>query len=93
LEQRNGARAARTLQLMVVLEPERPDLWQEAALLAHQTGDLPAAARALRRYFYLSGHVPLAMPGNDKPAPPPGESARQLWELLQEIESVQGRWN
>lgn len=93
LERRDLARAARALQLMVVLEPERPDLWQEAALLAHETGDLPAAARALRRYFYLSGHVALVMPGNEKPTPPSGETARQLWALLQEIESAQGRWN
>ena len=88
-------RLAHLLPLMLVLEPERQELWQQLGLVAYRRGDLTQAVRALRRYFFLHGHLSLSAPNSDlAPAPPVlDEPARQLWNLLEEIESARTRWN
>jgi regulator of sirC expression with transglutaminase-like and TPR domain len=86
---------AKVLPLMLVLEPLRQELWQELGLVEYRRGELGHAARALRRYFFLQGHLVLNAPNSTVPSAPPllegGE--RQLWNLLEEIEAAHTRWN
>jgi regulator of sirC expression with transglutaminase-like and TPR domain len=89
------AMLAKVLPLMLVLEPLRQELWQELGLVEYRRGELGKAARALRRYFFLQGHVVLNAPNSTLSSGPPmlegGE--RQLWNLLEEIEAARIRWN
>ena len=86
---------AQVLPLMLVLEPTRQELWHEYGIVAYRLGELVQAARALRRYFYLSGHLVLSAPNSTVPAPSPSLDAaqQQLWNLLEEIEAASTRWN
>ena len=86
---------AETLPLMLVLEPQRQELWQELGMVEYRRGELTKAARALRRYFYLSGHLSLSAPNDITPASAPAMEADQqrLWNLMEEIEAASTRWN
>jgi regulator of sirC expression with transglutaminase-like and TPR domain len=86
---------AKVLPLMLVLEPERQDLWQELGLVEYRRGEFAHAVRALRRYFYLLGHLVLSAPNSSVlPALPAlNEADRQIWNLLEEIEAARIRWN
>lgn len=85
----------RVLALMLVLEPNRQELWQEHGLVQYRRGELSEAARSLRRYFFLQGHLPLSAPNANVPATPPALDGPelQLWKLLEEIEAARMRWN
>jgi regulator of sirC expression with transglutaminase-like and TPR domain len=89
------AMLAKILPLMLVLEPDRQELWQELGLVEYRLGELTLAARALRRMFFLQGHLMVRSPDALAAAAPPmlDGSARQLWELLEEIEAARTRWN
>ena len=89
------AMLAKLLPLMLVLEPMRQEFWQELALVEYRRGELTSAARALRRFFFLQGHVVLRAPNAGPPSAPPamGEAEQQLWNLLEEIEIARTRWN
>lgn len=86
---------AETLPLMLVLEPQRQELWQELGMVEYRLGELTKAARALRRYFYLSGHLSLSAPNGIEPASVPSmePDQQQLWNLMEEIEAASTRWN
>jgi regulator of sirC expression with transglutaminase-like and TPR domain len=86
---------AKVLPLMLVLEPERQELWHELGLVEYRRGELTQAARALRRFFYLQGHLVLSAPNATLPPATPALDGptRQLWELLEEIEAARIRWN
>lgn len=86
---------AKVVALMLVLEPERRELWQELGLVEYRRGELTQAVRALRRFFFLHGHLSLSAPNSDLPPSPPilGEVEQQLWNLLEEIEAARVRWN
>ena len=86
---------AKVLPLLLVIEPERQDLWQELGLVNYRRGELSLAARALRRYFYLLGHLVLSAPNSAVPPAPPALDVgdRQIWNLLEEIELASTRWN
>lgn len=86
---------AKTLPLMLVLEPEKPEFWQELGLVEYRRGELSRAGRALRRYFFLQGHLVLSAPNAAMPSAPPvlDGAELQLWNLLEEIEAARTRWN
>ena len=86
---------AKVVALMLVLEPDRRELWQELGLVEYRRGELTQATRALRRYFFLQGHLSLSAPNSDLPPSPPilEEAEQQLWNLLEEIEAARIRWN
>jgi regulator of sirC expression with transglutaminase-like and TPR domain len=86
---------AKLLPLMLVLDPNRQELWRELGLVEYRRGELTAAVRALRRFFYLQGHLVLVPPNSTVPPSPPilDEPGQQLWSLLEEIESARTRWN
>jgi regulator of sirC expression with transglutaminase-like and TPR domain len=81
--------------LMVVLEPERRELWQELGMVHYRLGELAQAARALRRFFYLGGYLTLSAPNSQLPPLPPVLDGAELhlWKLLEEIEADRIRWN
>jgi regulator of sirC expression with transglutaminase-like and TPR domain len=83
------------LALMLVLEPNRQELWQEHGLVQYRRGELTEAARSLRRYFFLQGHLTLSAPNANVPPSPPALDGQelQLWKLLEEIEAARMRWN
>lgn len=89
------AMLAKVLPLMLLLEPERRELWQELGLIAYRQGELELAARALRRYFFLQGQLVLTLPGAKSGSAPSklDTAEQQLWDLLAEIETVRTRWN
>jgi regulator of sirC expression with transglutaminase-like and TPR domain len=86
---------AKALPLMLLLEPERQDLWQELGLVEYRRGELTRSARALRRFFFLQGHCVLSAPNSTAPPAPPvlNGNEEQLWHLLEEIEVARTRWN
>jgi regulator of sirC expression with transglutaminase-like and TPR domain len=86
---------AKVLPFMLVLEPERQELWQELGLVEYRLGELEKAARALRRYFFLAGHLMFSgLDATVPPSPPALDQAeRQIWELLEDIEKARTRWN
>ncbi len=86
---------AKVLPLMLVLEPQRQEFWQELGLVEYRLGELGNAARALRHYFFLLGHLVLSAPNSTvSPVPPVlNESERHVWNLLEEIELARTRWN
>ncbi|MCC6458138.1 MAG: transglutaminase family protein [Caldilineaceae bacterium] len=86
---------SKVVPLMLVLEPGRQELWQELGLVEYRRGELRQAARALRRYFFLTGHVLLNGPDGSVPPPPPTmeQGDREVWNLLAEIELALARWN
>lgn len=90
---------AKVLQLMLVLQPTSLQLWRELATLLYHHGDMDGALRALRRYFYLQGHVVLTAPniGGDgvlgQNVPVLSKAEQEMWNLLEEIESARMRWN
>jgi regulator of sirC expression with transglutaminase-like and TPR domain len=86
---------AKVLPLMVVMEPTRPELWQELGLVEYRRGELSNAVRALRRYFFLLGHLVVSAPNSILPTAPANldGAERQLWHLLEEMESARTRWN
>jgi regulator of sirC expression with transglutaminase-like and TPR domain len=53
--------AARVVDHMLALAPGSLALWQERGVISYQAGDLEGAARALRRYFFLTGRLQLAL--------------------------------
>jgi regulator of sirC expression with transglutaminase-like and TPR domain len=85
----------KVLALMLVLEPNRHDLWQELGLVEYRRGELSGAARALRRYFFLQGYISMSAPHADGPSALPALEGddKQLWSLLEEIEVARTRWN
>lgn len=88
-------RLAKVLLLSLVLEPRQEEFWRELGLVAYRLGDFYRAARALRRYFYLQGHMVLRLP-NSSPFPTTPEVRGlevALWNLLEEIEAACIRWN
>jgi regulator of sirC expression with transglutaminase-like and TPR domain len=101
LGQEDVAMAAQVVELMTVLTPDALQLWWELGVLRYRAQELEEAARALRRYFHLQGHVALTFPSTvDSPAqiaparsaePTPSESS--AWALLQEIETLRRRLN
>jgi regulator of sirC expression with transglutaminase-like and TPR domain len=86
---------AKVLPLMLLLEPERGELWQELGVVAYRRGELEQAARALRRYFFLQGQLVLTLPGTKSASVPPAldPTEQQVWNLLAEIETMRSRWN
>jgi regulator of sirC expression with transglutaminase-like and TPR domain len=86
---------AKVLPLMLVMEPTRQELWQEFGLVEYRRGELSNAVRALRRYFFLLGHLVLSAPNSILPTAPANldGAERQLWHLLEEMESARTRWN
>jgi tetratricopeptide (TPR) repeat protein len=87
--------AARVVALMLEVTPDSKLLWQEMAMLCYRNGEWEAAARALRRYFYLNQQWALAV--FDDQGRPQYEGAnpedRQLLLLLHEIEQMRRRLN
>lgn len=90
---------AKVLQLMLVLQPTNLQLWSELGTLLYHQGDMDGALRALRRYFYLQGHVVLNAPDiggqsmMGQNIPVLSEADQEMWNLLEEIESARMRWN
>ena len=86
---------AKVLDFMLLVEPGRTDLWQERGVVGYRCGELESAARALRRYFFLTGHISIGSLGDiSSPAPPLADRVEQhLWNLLEDIEKALVRWN
>lgn len=95
LGREDAAMAAQVIELMAVLTPDATQLWWELGVLRYRIGDLEGAARALRRYFHLQGHVALTLPAAAGPAaqPDPATGEAGAWQLLQEIEAARRRLN
>jgi regulator of sirC expression with transglutaminase-like and TPR domain len=53
LQQENGPAALATLQTMLLIAPERPELWYEAGLIGAQAERVGFAMRALERFLEL----------------------------------------
>ncbi len=88
------AMAAQVLDLMLVVTPDSALLWQERGVLAYRDADWEAAARALRRYFFLTNQLQLTFPDFDEAEPAnTGQVDRHLLALLQEVETVRARLN
>lgn len=88
--------AARVVELMLVATPDSPLLWQEHGVLSRRSGDDEGAVRSLRRYFYLTGHLPNAYPplrALGSRGEPLSQSDRHLLGILHEIEAERGRSN
>lgn len=85
----------KVLDLMLIVEPDHAELWQERGVVGYRSGEFEHAARALRRYFFLKRYVPLGSPDAPFPvAPPlPDRIEQHLWNLLEEIETAKMRWN
>lgn len=96
LQRGDAQRAADVLDFLTVLYPEDAQLWQERGLLHHQTGDLEIAARDLRRYFYLAGHLAALVQAvnADREAPDSlSEEDQHVLAILEEIELTRSRIN
>ncbi|HXF61581.1 MAG TPA: transglutaminase-like domain-containing protein [Caldilineaceae bacterium] len=86
--------AARVVDYMLALTPNSVYLWQERGVVAYRNGDLEAATRALRRYFFLTGRLPLVF-AEAPPLPEVhlGDADRQLLGLLRELDELRMRLN
>ena len=51
LHQQRYARAVKVVETMLMLAPDLPELWREAALLHRELGNLRAAAEAFEQYI------------------------------------------
>ncbi len=54
LHQQRYARAVKVVETMLMLAPDLPELWREAALLHRELGNLRAAAEAFEQYIVRS---------------------------------------
>lgn len=89
-------RAASVLDYLTVLHPRTPELWQERGLLYQQNGELEIAARSLRRYFFLSGHLAelvQAVNADIDVSRELTEADRHLLAILEDIELTRSRLN
>lgn len=90
----NTLMAAQVLDLMLVVTPDSALLWQERGVLAYRDKEWEAAARALRRYLFLTDQLHLTLPNNEEAEPPTtGQVDRHLLAMLQEVEAVRARLN
>lgn len=86
--------AARVVDYMLALTPNSIYLWQERGVVAYRTGDLEAATRALRRYFFLTGRLPLIFAEEESAVEIHlGDADRQLLGLLRELNDRRMRLN
>lgn len=88
--------AASVVELMLVATPDSTLLWQEHGMLSHRSGDDEGAVRSLRRYFYLTGHLPNAYPplrALGSRSEPLSQADRHLIGFLHEIEVERVRSN
>ncbi len=51
----------RVLDYLIIVMPSHATYWQERGLLQHELGEYEAASRDLRRYFYLTDRLALAL--------------------------------
>lgn len=101
LRRNEYARALQVVDYLLELTPVDPLLWQERGLLHYYRDELEPAAYALKRYFFLRGHLMLAWDhkneDNSPPAgaPGPGLDAddRQVLEIFNQIEAMRLRLN
>lgn len=90
------AQAARVFDYLTVLDPQHAPFWQERGLLHHRLGNLESAARDLRRYFFLSGHLAALVQAVNLSTGVPDELPQQdryLLSVLEEIEQMRARLN
>ena len=91
----NYEMSIQVLDYLEVLMPSNPDLYQERGLLHYECANLEQACLDLRRYYFLNGHLIMALEvGEDFE----GEDtmSEEDWHLLsiyQEIEELRSRIN
>jgi regulator of sirC expression with transglutaminase-like and TPR domain len=86
--------AGSVLDYMLAITPGSIYLWRERGVIGFRTGELQAARRALRRYFFLTGRTQLLLPErNDEQAVSVMASEQQLVQMLQEIDETLNRLN
>ena len=96
LGNRDHLLAARVVDYLLVLAPENPALWQERGLLHYYTENWEPAAHDLRRYFFLTGCLMLALghePNGDVAAANLDPQTQQLIGLYRRIEETRRRIN
>lgn len=86
--------SGKVLDYMLAITPGSVYLWRERAVIGHRTGDLEAARRALRRYFYLTGRTQLLLPeGIEATSVTIMASEEPLVQMLNEIDETLTRIN
>lgn len=96
LQKGDVRRAVQVLEYLTILYPDKAQFWQERGLLNQQNGDLEAAARDLRRYFFLSGHLAAlvhAVTADVDVSAKMSQQDRHVLEILEEIELTRSRLN
>lgn len=94
LEAEEHRPAGVVLDYMLAITPGSIYLWRERGIIGFRTGDLVAARRALRRYFFLTGRTQLLLPVDSE-----GDSIsvlaseQQLVQMLHEIDETLNRLN
>lgn len=86
--------AGDVLDYMLAITPGSIYLWRERGVIGFRTGDLEAARRALRRYFFLTGRTQLLLPVDpDEESISVPASEQQLVQMLHEIDETLNRLN
>ncbi len=96
LNRRDYRLAALVLDYLLILHPGDESLWQERGLLHFYNEQWEAAARDLKRYFFLSGQLQFIFSADDELPSPPTEitaSDRQLFDIYKQIETTRRRLN
>jgi regulator of sirC expression with transglutaminase-like and TPR domain len=96
LNRRDYRLAVLVLDYLLILQPADESLWQERGLLHFYSEQWEAAARDLKRYFFLSGQLQFVFSSNDDLPSPPTEitaTDRQLFDIYKQIESIRRRLN
>lgn len=82
------------LDYMLAVTPGSVHLWRERGVIAYRGGELEAARRALRRYFYLTGRTQLLLPARVETETMTVMASEQpLVQMLVEIDDAISRLN
>ncbi|NJN82419.1 MAG: hypothetical protein HC802_09185 [Caldilineaceae bacterium] len=96
LAEQNYVMATRTLDFSLALTPLNPLPWQERALLHLELQEFEPASRDLRRYFFLTGQLGLALGIEEEQVELEqilDDQERQLFDTFNRIEEMRTRLN
>jgi regulator of sirC expression with transglutaminase-like and TPR domain len=88
--------AARVIDYLLVLMPNSAELWQERGLLYYYSQDWDRAAHDLKRYFFLSGQLMVALGHESSEAlnsTSQDEQYLQMLTIFRQIEETRQRMN